>query len=142
MSTTTRYFVLLQPADKAKPLPLVAKANTIGAGRHPNIMAENKASTPHDDGVGRRTMRSSLIDHIETVNEATNKSAKEKMRVHLASSSLAQLNTTDLRLHGREGDMEMLMGKLKSINNLEKELIMVVGSSGCGKSSLVMRGAV
>jgi len=74
------------------------------------------------------------------VEQAANQSSIMKMRLHRARSSLASLNTSDLRLHGRENDMDMLLGKLRNIDNLKDEIIMVSGSSGCGKSSLVMRG--
>ena len=74
------------------------------------------------------------------VDESSNKSSREKMRALRASSTLARLNIPDLRLHGRENDMNMLFGKLRNMDNLKNELIMVAGSSGCGKSSLVMKG--
>jgi len=53
---------------------------------------------------------------------------------------LATLRLDDLKLHGREGDLKLLKAKLGDIQNANGELIMVAGSSGCGKSALVSRG--
>ena len=84
---------------------------------------------------GRLTVRLSNV-----VNDAVNKTNKEKMQRIRGGSTLAKLKLLDLQLHGREEDMEMLKGKLRGLEKLENEMIMVVGNSGCGKSSLVTRG--
>lgn len=108
------------------------------------VMSNRQFSAGKMKGVGAgrdmstRSVKFSRLSAV--VDQAVNQSSRTKMQMHRSRSSLASLNTSDLRLHGRENDMDMLLGKLRNIDNLKDEIIMVSGSSGCGKSSLVMRG--
>lgn len=82
-----------------------------------------------------------ISEHLSNVvNDAINKPALEKMRSIRESSSLARLRLDDLRLHGREKDVELLRGKLQNMDASGDELILVAGQSGVGKSALVKRG--
>ena len=63
------------------------------------------------------------------------------------SLSLAQLRLADLRLHGREDDLNLLRSKLRELGTgnerdsiVQRELLLITGMSGTGKSALVMRG--
>jgi len=99
---------------------------------------------PASDGeeTRRQSMAETQSKRLSLImDDATNKQIKDKMRQRRRSSSLSRLKIAGLRLHGREDDMSMLLGKLRDMKNLTmNELIMVTGTSGCGKSSLVMRG--
>ena len=76
--------------------------------------------------------------------------AKNSRRTTLdRSTSMAQLRLSDMKLHGREGDMKYLQKKLLELkknkgvgsnNSNLPELILISGISGSGKSALVMKG--
>lgn len=85
------------------------------------------------------------------LSESIVKAAQSGRGANKIPSNLSQLRLANMKLHGREDDMELLKAKLlelkkgkceknnKSDNSLP-ELVLISGVSGTGKSALVMSG--
>lgn len=97
-----------------------------------SYLSESESSTPRSS---TRTSSSTLID---VVIEATDVRKRLTQR-RTASTNLAQLRLSDMKLHGRDDDVAVLHDKLINIQDANRELILVAGSSGVGKSYLVSR---
>ena len=91
------------------------------------------------------TSRVSICEQLSNaVLEAAGSSKRASLKQRLSSFTLAQLRLVDMKLHGREDDMALLKDKLSNIANTNdvnaREIILVAGVSGVGKSALVTKG--
>ena len=96
------------------------------------LHSESESSTP------RSSTRNSSSTLIDVVIEATDVRKRLTQR-RTASTNLAQLRLSDMKLHGRDDDVALLHDKLINIQDASRQLILVAGSSGVGKSYLVSR---
>lgn len=96
---------------------------------------------------GSRGHRSSLAQELSVqVDDAVNKSNKDRLKRAKSDVPLARPLLTGLKLHGREEDLRVVSGVVEGMFSAdeatEKPLLMVAGSSGCGKSALVTEGEI
>ena len=83
-----------------------------------SYLSESESSTPRSS---TRTSSSTLID---VVIEATDVRKRLTQR-RTASTNLAQLRLSDMKLHGRDDDVAVLHDKLINIQDANRELILV-----------------
>lgn len=85
---------------------------------------------------------SSTFEKLSKLVVDASKSSRQKiLKEKLQSATLARLRLSDLKLHGREDALALLDEKLSNVGNgVGRELILVAGVSGIGKSALVERG--
>ena len=94
-----------------------------------------------------RGLGSSLAWELSVqVDDAVNKSNKDRLKRTKSDVPLARPRLTGLQLHGREEDLRVVSGVVEGVFSAdeatEKPLLMVAGSSGCGKSALVTKGEI
>eukprot|EP00984_Skeletonema_dohrnii_P002038 scaffold682_cov105-Skeletonema_dohrnii-CCMP3373.AAC.8 len=93
--------------------------------------------------------RSSTQDLADIVAAATENSRKMSRQ---SSVNIAQLRTSNMKLHGRDDDIKLLRSKLRELAKMKDgddedaaknhvgEMIFVSGTSGTGKSALIQKG--
>jgi len=91
-----------------------------------------------ESSTSRSSTRHSSSSLIDVVIEATDVRKRLTQR-RTASTNLAQLRLSHMKLHGRDDDVALLHDKLINIQHANREMILVAGSSGVGKSYLVLR---
>ena len=96
------------------------------------LHSESESSTP------RSSTRNSSSTLIDVVIEATDVRKRLTQR-RTASTNLAQLRLSDMKLHGRDDDVALLHDKLINIQDANRELILVAGSSGVGVRCKIQR---
>ena len=92
------------------------------------------------DGRGSGSTRGSVTDLGKVVIEASQRSRKVSLRQRMGPTAVDQLRLSNLKLHGRESDLTLLNTKLTNLATHRRELILVAGVSGIGKTSLITRG--
>ena len=99
--------------------------------------AMSSVSFAEDDSGKRR----STVEELRTaVVDASGSKRRLVVKARLSTSTLAQLRLSNLKIHGREeADMALLKDKLSNIRNVGRELTLVAGVSGVGKSALGTR---
>ena len=97
----------------------------------------NRSSTNSTNS--RSSSRLSSTELRDVVVEAAD-SHKRLVRQRQSSMTLSTLRLSDMKLHGRDDDIKLLCSKLDSILDIKRELILVAGSPGVGKSYLVTKG--
>ena len=102
------------------PITIHLNQNMRGSAVAPttSYLSESESSTPRSS---TRTSSSTLID---VVIEATDVRKRLTQR-RTASTNLAQLRLSDMKLHGRDDDVAVLHDKLINIQDANRELILV-----------------
>eukprot|EP00984_Skeletonema_dohrnii_P001269 scaffold394_cov67-Skeletonema_dohrnii-CCMP3373.AAC.1 len=93
----------------------------------------------------RRSSTQELADIVAAATENSRKMSRQ-------SVNIAQLRTSNMKLHGRDDDIKLLRSKLRELakakdgddedaaKNHVGEMILVSGTSGTGKSTLIQKG--
>jgi hypothetical protein len=109
------------------------------------------------------TSMESIISSSKSLADIVISAAESSQKLNAASSNIAQLRVSNMNLHGRDDEIKLLRGKLRemikkgkevdnnriadddvgspsSANKNAKNLILVSGKAGTGKSSLINKG--
>ena len=104
----------------------------------------------------------SIISSSKSLTDIVVSAAESSQKLNAASSNIAQLRISNMNLHGRDDEIKLLRGKLRemikkgkednkraaeddagspsSSNKNAKNLILVSGKAGTGKSALINKG--
>ena len=101
----------------------------------PPLFDDDNIWEKRSDVAGGSSTRTQLLEDVMKVAESDRSSSSPSQQLHLGN----------MKLHGREDDMNLLFEKLVELkrgnsSNAFPELIFISGVSGTGKSALVMKG--